>query len=94
MTCFFSSGTLPLQEFNLLLQDHRQIKQENDSLRQDIRQTQTLQSIVDTKVRKKAYYSNKDSLNICVRVLGDWVSTLFVFDNRFSRFRAANQGFE
>ncbi|KER30398.1 hypothetical protein T265_03134 [Opisthorchis viverrini] len=38
------------EEFNLLLQDHQQLKMENETIRQDIRQTQTLQSLVDTKV--------------------------------------------
>ncbi|KAG5445297.1 hypothetical protein CSKR_111851, partial [Clonorchis sinensis] len=58
------------EEFNLLLQDHQQLKMENETIRQDIRQTQTLQSLVDTKESKIMTLENE------IRLLEDEITRL------------------
>lgn len=47
------------QELDSLSQDLDGLKHENENLRQNIRETQTLQAIVDTKVKNAFFFTNE-----------------------------------
>ncbi|XP_018645594.1 rab6-interacting protein 2/elks/erc/cast,putative [Schistosoma mansoni] len=58
------------EDFDALLQEHRQLRQECETLRHDTRQTQTLQSLVDTKESKILTLENE------IRLLEDEITRL------------------
>ncbi|VDP24392.1 unnamed protein product [Schistosoma curassoni] len=70
--CFLSFflSLINSQDFDALLQEHRQLRQECETLRHDTRQTQTLQSLVDTKESKILTLENE------IRLLEDEITRL------------------